>query len=348
MNRIVLLCCLVIFSFQACKTPTGYTENGKTVAFLSSSSRVAFYNVENLFDTIDDPNKPDEEFTPNGKKKWTPERYQKKLAKLSQVIETMDYPAFVGVCEVENEQVLRDLISTEDLKKYNYNIAHRESPDYRGIDVALIYNQDNFKVDKTDVIRINFPKEIVEDYTTRDILYVKGVYNKKETLHIFVNHWPSRRGGLKESEPKRMYVAEQLRQRIDDIFEKEEAANMIIMGDFNDETTNNSLSKGLKAQAISDNLEKGNLYNLFSKMDEEELGTYNYRGNWNMLDQIIVSTSLANPSHSLHVQNPEIVKRDWMIYKHDKYGETPNRTYGGPNYYGGISDHFPVFIELKQ
>lgn len=348
MNRILFLLSLCAIIFQSCKTSDGYNANGKKVNFLASSPSVAFYNVENLFDTIDDPNKPDEEFTTTGKKNWTTERYQKKLKNLNQVIEAMTYPTFIGLCEVENEKVLKDLLQTNTMKRYNYNFAHEDSPDYRGIDVALIYNQDKFQVLTTNVITINFPKEIVEDYTTRDILQVTGMYNKTEKIHFFVNHWPSRRGGLKESEPKRMYVAEQLRTAVDAIFEQDRKANIIIMGDFNDETDNNSLTKALKAQASYNYLESENLYNFFTKMDEENLGTYNYRGNWNMLDQIIVSTNLANPENPLHVKNPEILKRNWMIFKHDKYGEVPNRTYGGPNYYGGISDHFPVMVTLSQ
>ncbi|MEL6943263.1 MAG: endonuclease/exonuclease/phosphatase family protein, partial [Bacteroidota bacterium] len=213
--------------------------------------RVAFYNVENLFDTVDDPIKPDEEFTPEGRQKWSNARYFAKLLKIAKVVEQMDHPAFIGMCEVENRTVLEDLISRPALNNRAYGIVHHESPDYRGIDVAFLYDKKQFKVKKSQTIRINFPAEIVEDYTTRDILMVEGTFQKKQPLYFFINHWPSRRGGLKESEPKRTYVAAQLRKAVDSLFQVNPNAQIMIMGDFNDETDNKSISEVLNAQMES-------------------------------------------------------------------------------------------------
>ena len=310
--------------------------------------RVAFYNVENLFDTIDDPNKPDEEFTPEGRNKWTPERYDAKLGKLAQVVEGLEFPALLGLCEVENEQVCKDLAATKALRKQGYQVVHHESPDYRGIDNALLYRARDFRVLSHEAIGITFPKEIVENYTTRDILYVRGVLHKLDTLHLFVNHWPSRRGGLEASEPKRTYVAGQLRQAVDRVFSQNARAKVIIMGDFNDETDNRSVAEVLRAASDSSDPQPGELYNTHASLDAVGVGTYNYRGNWNLLDQVIVSGGLAKATGGFELVSSGVFKRDWMLFKHDKYGETPNRTYGGPNYYGGYSDHLPVYIELER
>lgn len=310
-----------------------------------TSSRIAFYNVENLFDTLDHPLHADEEFTPFGKKQWNSERYQKKLSDLAKVVEGMAFPDLIGVSEVENIKVLEDLVQQERLRDKNYEIVHFESPDYRGIDVGLLYAKKAFKVKKAEAIRIDFPTDIVEDYTTRDILKVEGVYRKKYRMHIFVNHWPSRRGGLAASEPKRVYVAQQLKREVDQIVQKDADAAIVILGDFNDETDNKSISEVLAVSAFDGAFSKRSLYNSFSELDDQKKGTYSYKGNWNMLDQIIVSSALRD-SKGLEVSQPTIFQAKWMTFQHKEHGAIPNRTYGGPNYYGGISDHFPVYIDL--
>jgi len=337
MKRIALI--LVVLTVSCVGTIAQKSEK-------SSSARIAFYNVENLFDTIDQVTHADEAFTPNGKQVWTEERYAVKLQKLAKVIEAMEFPAMMGLCEVENAAVVKDLVSQAQFGTREYGVIHEESPDFRGIDVAFIYNKKDFKPLKTNTIRIDFPAEIVEDYTTRDILVVEGKY-RGERIHFFINHWPSRRGGLKESEPKRSYVAQQLRAKVDSIFMENANANIVIMGDFNDETDNRSIAEVLEVRAQEEPILVAHLYNCFSKLDEAKLGSYNFRGNFNMLDQIIVSNALVK-SKKMFVSNPTIFKKDWMIFKHEKFGETPNRTYGGPNYYGGISDHFPVYVDIGK
>ncbi len=322
-----------------CALSMGFTQP-------ASSLRISFYNVENLFDIKNDPITIDDDFTPEGKQQWTRERYQTKLNRLSQVLDSMGVPTFLGLAEVENLAVVKDLAKTGALKEVKYGFVHKESPDKRGIDVAFMYDKKQFKLISYSFIRIDFPEEIEVGYTSRDILHAEGRLSSGDTLHFFVNHWPSRRGGVAQSEPKRMWVAQHLRFALDDIFKDDPDANVIIMGDFNDETDNKSITSMLNAQPRDAYPEDGKLYNCFSEFDQQELGSYRYRANWNALDQIIVSGSLLNGEASVIAANPVIFRRDWMMYNSSKYGPSPNRTYGGPNYYGGYSDHLPVTMEL--
>lgn len=330
-----------VFIVLSCNT------NKNIISSKKVAPRIAFYNVENLFDLEDNPATPgDDEFLPTGKKVWTQERYDKKINDLASVIAGMNHPAFVGLCEVESRSVLEDLVKNQQLKSVNYQVVHRESPDFRGIDNAFLFAKDYFKTLKVEAIRINFPAEIVEDYTTRDILHIKGTHRNNQVMHFFINHWPSRRGGLEASEPKRGYVAQQLKQAIDNILQTDPQAEIVIMGDFNDETNNKSVANILDAQPNAKNPQADKLYNCFAKLDAAGNGTYNYRGNWNMLDQIIVSGSLLDDK-GWKITNPNIFKPEWLIYNSEKYGATPSRTYGGPNYYGGYSDHFAIFVEME-
>lgn len=316
-----------------------------------ASLRIAFYNVENLFDLEDDPTTHDEDFTPNGRQKWTSDRYQTKLDRIGEVMAGMDFPTLVGMAEVENATVLRDLCRSNNLSRQDYHFVHFDSPDFRGIDVALVYQKSKFEVLETETIEIDFPLEVVPeepDYTTRDVLIVKGVLEKKDTVTIIVAHFPSRRGGLKASEPKRLFVAGKIREKLDGIFSENKNAKVIVMGDFNDETDNKSVSETLDVESLNDEKKAAHLFNCFSEKDAEGLGSYNYRGNWNMLDQIMLSTPFFQNGSDLIFQNSTIYRKEKMMFKHDRFGPTPNRTYGGPNYYGGYSDHLPVYIELTR
>ena len=344
MNKSILLP-LFLFVFVilfSCKSPQKASQLDAP-----SQIRIGFYNVENLFDTIDLPEKIDEEFTPTSKKEWNTKRYYKKLNDLAKIVDAIKYPAILGLCEVENKTVLKDFVSETSLKNHNYSFVHFDSPDARGIDVAMIYQTKIFKVLSSNKITIDFPKSVIGDepYTTRDILHVKGVFGNEEILHVFVNHFPSRRGGLKESQPKRVYVAQQLKKAVDEIFANNTNANILIMGDFNDETNNKSIAETLNAKTSAENTTSKDLINCSAKMDEEGKGTYNYRGDWNMLDQIIVSNALTKNTNKLKIGDLGIFQEEWMMYK-SKNGWTPNRTYGGPNYYGGFSDHLPVYVEV--
>ncbi|MEM6967167.1 MAG: endonuclease/exonuclease/phosphatase family protein, partial [Bacteroidota bacterium] len=260
MNRLVffLFAVSIFFQLLSCKSNPSAVASGDQTDF-----RIGFYNVENLFDTIDIMDKKDEEFTPNSKKEWNTERYHKKLNDLAKIVAAIEYPAILGVCEVENKTVLEDFSKKTSLKKYNYDIVHYESPDQRGIDVALLYQKKFMKVLSSKPIRINFPRAITgeENYTSRDILYVEGQLKNKEILHLFVNHFPSRRGGLAASEPKRIHVANYLKKDIETIQKKNQNANIILLGDFNDETDNNSIAKTLGAKMPTENPAPADLIN---------------------------------------------------------------------------------------
>ena len=309
---------------------------------------VAFYNVENLFDTVDDPHKNDNEFLPGSKKKWTETRYTKKLEDLAKVLSSInknELPEIVGLCEVENKKVLTDLVNTKYLSEGNYKIVHYESPDFRGIDCALIYRPDEFKVLKSFAVKVQFKDK--PGYSTRDILYVKGKTKNRETLHIFVNHWPSRIGGVAKSEPRRVAVATILKSKIDSVLAESPKANIIVLGDMNDEPSNSSLAQVLGAQKPG--TQNSRLINLMYPVHENKMGSYNYRGNWNMLDNIVVSESLLdNKGFRCTPEKGFVFHKEWMEYKNRKGEISPNRTYGGPNYYGGISDHFPVYFNLTR
>lgn len=342
--RVITYCFLILIGLGslACNP-----ANKAAKADLMLSPRVGFYNVENLFDLQDDPNTRDEDFTPEGRNKWTKERYQTKLSRLHQIIRGMGYPVILGLCEVENEEVVKDLADSCKTKTGKYAVVHYDSQDQRGIDVALMYQPAVFEVLTSAKITTSFPPIDGKPYTSRDILHVTGMYRGKHRLHVFVNHWPSRRGGLEASEPRRVLVANNLRKAIDKINEEEENPKIIIMGDFNDEPSNKSLEEVLMATKPTEQMDAKTLYNCSYPSHSKGLGTYNYRGNWNQLDQIIVSGELASGRGGLKVGESQIYREEWMMYEDKKFGARPSRTYGGPNYYGGYSDHLPIYAELS-
>jgi predicted extracellular nuclease len=309
---------------------------------------VVFYNVENLFDIINNQGARDGEFTPAGENKWTTERYLKKLNDIAKVLSSVnknELPEIIGLCEIENRTVLNDLLKTESLKKGKYEVAHFESPDYRGIDCALLYRPDEFRLISKRPVRVSFPDD--PEYSTRDILYVKGKTLNNEEFHIFVNHWPSRIGGLEETEKKRVAVAGILKSKTDSVLQQNPEANILIMGDMNDEPSNKSLSAVLGAK----NPETGiaPLVNVMFPQHVEKNGSYNYRGNWNMLDNIIVSDDMLDGKGFRCIDRKGYVFHEpWMEYKAENGTVSPNRTYGGPNYYGGVSDHFPVYVKFSR
>ncbi len=309
---------------------------------------VAFYNVENLFDIENEPGKRDGEFTPDGRKKWDETKYQKKLADVSRAISYVnegDLPEIVGLCEVENEQVVTDLMESDILSRGAYRVVHHESPDIRGIDCALAYRPDEFKVLKTAAFPVVFEDD--PDYKTRDILYVKGRTLNREEFHVFVNHWPSRIGGVEQTEPKRVAVARILKEKIDSVMSASPKAHIIVMGDMNDEPDNKSLHEVLGARSPS--AENARLVNLMFPAHEEDKGSYKYRGDWNMLDNLIVSPGLLDSKGFRCREEKGFILRDaWMEHTNSEGEVYPDRTYGGPNYYGGVSDHFLVYFRLVR
>ncbi len=310
-----------------------------------STSTVAFYNVENLFDIKNDPITKDEDFTPEGKKKWTNERYEKKLNDIAKVISSItesELPVLVGFAEVENKLVLEDLVKIKSLKAGNYKVVHEDSPDIRGIDVGLIYKTDNFKY----LSHKKIPIPLNTKYKVRDILYTKGILNDSDTLHIFVNHWKSRSGGVEKTEPQRIKSAQVLRKFIDSILQINKNANIIIMGDLNDEPTNKSVFEILKANNSSD---PNTLFNSMLQLSKDGFGSHSYKGEWSVLDHMIISNNLVNEKGlDVDENTGHIFSADWITFNYKNGNKSPNRTYGGPNYYGGYSDHYPVYIILEK
>ncbi len=314
---------------------------------------IVFYNVENLFDTEDEPLKEDDEFTPASEKGWDQEKYEKKLEDIAHVLSSVNpsgLPEIIGLGEIENQKVLDDLIVLKSMKKGNYSIVHSESPDKRGIDVALLYAADCFTVSNYKTIPVIFPFDSSE--TTRDILYVTGNEKNGETFHFFVNHWTSRSEGQRETEPKRIFAAVALRKEIDVLMNRDPQAKIVIMGDFNDEPTNRSINEMLLANNKRKNATSREFYNLMYDLHNiNNSGTYFYRGNWNMLDQIIVSQSLIRDRLNYHADfdGGKILKEEWMLYKDQESGEyVPNPTYKGSEYDGGVSDHLPVYVTFVK
>ncbi len=308
---------------------------------------LAFYNVENLFDTINDPTIHDETYLPGSELDWDTEKYQHKLdniAKVLRAIDTVEFPATIGLAEVENIGVLNELVKHPTISKAGYKILHQEGKDERGIDVALLYIPEKYMPSETQYISLNFP--FGPEVGVRDILYSKGVVNEKDTVHIFINHWKSRWGGQEESEPFRRYTANLLKSYTDSIFKIQPNANIIIAGDLNDNPDDLSISQDLNAIEPALPYHDKKLYNLSIKQYKTGEGTLYFKS-WDMFDQIIVSTSILNGKNGMMATSPDqiIIKEDWMLF-YPKHGEPrPNRT-AARDYYGGYSDHLPVYIKI--
>ncbi|MCR4965167.1 MAG: endonuclease/exonuclease/phosphatase family protein [Bacteroidales bacterium] len=317
---------------------------------ITNRVNIGFYNVENLFDTINDPEKNDEQFLPNGDYRWTSERYLNKLEKISQVISDMaKLPGglvVLGVSEVENEAVLRDLIATELLAPYKLDVCHHESPDRRGVDVSFLYNPKRFKVLSTKAYPLTFPEN--PDFITRDQWLMKGILDGEDTLHIIVNHWPSKSGGEKRSLPYRLGAGRLCRHIADSIMAVSPNAKIIIMGDLNDNPNAKSLMECLQTKTNTKNLGPNDLYNPMWQMYRNGVGSYAYRDSWELLDNIIVSTGLVNPTHGYKFFMAHIFRKDYMLTKSGSYTDYPWRMFAGGIYQGGYSDHLPVYITLTK
>lgn len=315
--------------------------------------RVVFYNVENLFDTEDNPKKNDNEFLPEGTRRWTPGKYYNKINNLGKVISSIgewSYPAIIGLCEIENEKVLKDLTSVTVLRKAQYRFIITDSPDERGINTALLYQRDQFKYLHHKTYNIKFPNNPRK--FTRDILHVTGEVVSGDSLDIFVCHFPSRRGGAEQSEPDRMFVAGIVKSRIDSLKQIRSDPNILVMGDFNDEPSDKSLSLVLQAKSIDQEIDSDSLYNLFAHFEKRRNeGSYKFGRYWNMLDQIIVSGNLLQSGNCSFYALPysaTIFRRDYMTTKDKTHGgERPKKTFHGYRHEGGFSDHFPIFVDFN-
>ena len=303
--------------------------------------RLAFYNVENLFDTINDSLVNDDEFCKNGIRNWSISRYNAKIHKIAKVIIAIGQwkpPSVIGLSEIENPQVITDLIQTRELRKLQYSYIHYPSPDKRGIDVALIYLKKEFNPIFSKTIRVLDSSDA--SFRTRDMLYTKGLLQNNDTLHLFVCHWPSRYGGQALSERKRVLASKVLSHNLDSLYLMEPKAQIVIMGDFNDEYYNPSLQSLIQRQSSK-------LTNLMASMDPAS-GSHRYKGRWAYLDQIIVSNNLLGAG-TLSIDNgsASVMDRKFLLEKDPKHpGLRPFRTYIGYKYHNGFSDHLPVYIDL--
>ncbi|MCK5169050.1 MAG: hypothetical protein KAQ75_04145, partial [Bacteroidales bacterium] len=311
-----------------------------------------FYNVENLFDTFDDSLKNDEEFLPEGDRFWNNYKYYSKLNNIYKVIIAIggwNPPAIIGLCEIENRKVVKDLVNNTPLVKFEYQIILKESPDRRGIDVGLIYRKELFQPLYYEAIPVNFPDN--PESKTRDILYVKGIAKNSDTLNVFINHWPSRWGGQLESEDRRLFVASVLKAKVDSIFKLNPQSNIIITGDFNDYPDNKSINKVLNASQDYDQITDNQLYNLSSFLyKSKNIGTYKYQGDWDVLDQFIVSGNILDKKNKIFTSLDDvyIFNADFLLEPDEGYfGYKPNRTFIGYKYNGGYSDHLPTYLILN-
>ncbi|MCB4806959.1 endonuclease [Tamlana sp. 62-3] len=306
---------------------------------------IAFYNLENLFDIHKDRNTHDSDFLPTSVKRWTPKRYDNKLRKLSYAIsnigkrETGKNPAIVGLAEVENATVIQDLLNYKHLKDYNYGFVHYDSPDERGIDVALIYDKASFEVLHSETYSVLLRDEDGSPDYTRDILLVSGRLDE-EKVHVIVTHWSSRREGQKETEYKRMASSNKVAEIITKLKQENEDARIIVMGDFNDEPDNKSIKN------LVDNF---GLYNPMETLRSFSRGTTYHHRKWNLFDQIMFTTNyFKNSNNEFEFFKANIFDEDFLKTFSGRYKGSPFRTYVGKKYNGGYSDHFPVYTVFKK
>lgn len=308
-----------------------------------------FYNTENFFDCENDVLTNDDEFTPDGERRWNPARLHDKADRLAKVILAAgrwNPPVFVGLCEVENQNVLEILTNQTPLEKCQYKIVHKDSPDERGIDVALIYRPDLFRPFDYEAISVIDPDD--KSFNTRDILRVSGVINGCDTLHIFVNHWPSRYGGVMETAQLRKLAAETLKNEISQLKLKLPSAKIICMGDFNDTPADQSLVNTLEAKETDNPDVSGEMINLSYDWSSQTVQTIKTQYNWEVFDQWIVSDTFLRKNNCFGFLKAEIFKPDFILEPDPKFGGVkPKRTYVGYKYQEGFSDHLPILLRIQ-
>lgn len=312
---------------------------------------VAFYNLENLFDTINTEGVLDEEFTPDGPNEWTGKRYLEKIERMAGVISKIGEdegipggPAILGVSEIENRSVLEDLVAHPYLKNADYRIVHYDSPDLRGVDVALLYQPRYFTPESSASLELPLFDDEGKRIYTRDQLLVSGTFIDEE-VHFIVNHWPSRRGGEKASRPRRNAAAGLSRAITDSLLAIDPDANIILMGDFNDDPVNISMKDVLRASDHIDHLEEGELFNCMFPLFKQGIGSLAYRDAWNLFDQIVISQGLlGNDYRTLTYYAARVFNKDFLMQQDGQFKGYPFRTYVGTTHQGGYSDHFPVYI----
>jgi len=315
---------------------------------------IAFYNLENLFDTVRDETINDIDFTPEGSYAWDSKKYNNKLKNMSAVIPKIganvldEGPAIIGVCEIENRKVLEDLVAMPGMKERNYKIVHEDSPDERGIDVGFLYQEDKFEVESFESFFTKIPPRGGEEDFTRDVLLVTGLLDG-ERLHFLVNHWPSRSGGEKASMPNRIASAELNKKIIDSLKADDPKVKVITMGDLNDDPISPSVKQVLDAKGNKKLLRPTDLYNPFYTMYKRGQGTTAWRDAWSLFDQIIITPSLVYAEEGTF----QYLKAGrhapaHMLQSKGNFKGYPKRTHAGGEYLNGYSDHFAVYIYLAK
>lgn len=327
--------------------------------FAQKPYMVVFYNLENFFDTINDPETRDDEFTPDGSRKWNTVKYNKKLNNMERVLFDIasvqkTYPAVIGVSEVETRGVLEDIVSTPKLAPANYRIVHYDSPDRRGIDVGFLYRPDIFKLEGSAEIPFKMPGQ--PNFLTRGFVTMWGTIDD-EPFFFLVSHWPSRLGGKEASSPKREAAGRAIRMIKDSVLKNNPSTKVVIMGDLNDDATDKSIVDPdcLGAKAKVKDLQTGDFYNPFIDVFKAGMGTLAYQDSWNLFDNIIVSENLVNDKEGLRLKksdgskyNGYIFRRPYMVQQSGQYRGYPLRTFVGTNFQDGFSDHFPVYIYIGK
>jgi hypothetical protein len=343
-----LICLLSILAFFA----KGQNLEKNKSYYISA---IGFWNVENLYDTLNDEWKNDEDFTPKGANAWNGKRYWIKIDRLSETISgiatdvTPDGLAILGLCEIENKKVVLDIVASKRLKNRNYQVVHVEGPDARGVDPALIYNPVYFKLMKVVSYHVNLVTD--SSHKTRDILVVSGTF-LGEPLSILVNHWPSRRGGELASRPNRNAAAKIARHIADSINIQNKAAKIIIMGDLNDDPLNECVKKHIGTYGDIHQITKDNYFNPMEKLYLNGIGTLAWQDSWSLFDQIILNRNWVpmggTAYNTWQFYKAKIYNKDFLKNEFGNYRGYPFRTYSGGTYTGGYSDHFPSFIVIAK
>lgn len=344
----------ILFFALALLAQTAFAQTGKPEYEVAA---IGFYNLENLFDTINDPDKNDEDFTPQGKLLWNSEKYVPKQANMAKVISqlgtelTPDGVAVLGVAEIENRKVLEDLVAQPALRGRNYQIVQHEGPDERGIDVAVLFQPKYFTLTGSRSVRVDLldPKTGAPD-RTRDILLVSGTLPGGEALHIMVGHWPSRRGGEAKSAWMRAAAAGVCRRLVDSLQTVDNQAKIVVMGDLNDDPTNKSVADVLRGRPNPKRMEEGDLYNPMHDFFKAGQGTMAYRDAWSLFDQMLVSKPfVSQKAGGWQFHKAVVFRRDWLLQAEGQYKGYPLRTFDGDLFINGYSDHLPVyFFALKK
>ncbi len=346
-KRLILVIALLLIG-------TGTAVYGQT----ELRNTIMFYNLENLFDTIPDPDTNDREFIPDGNKKWNSHKYWTKMHNVDQVLygiaqANKDFPAVIGVSEIENRSVLEDLVMMEKIRKANYRIVHFDSPDRRGVDVGFLYRADRFKLEGSWPHPVRM--EELPDFLTRDILAMWGTMDG-EPFYFMVAHWPSRLGGQQASEPRRIRAAEVMRHVVDSVLTANPATKIVVMGDLNDDPTDKSVAVVLGGKQKIKDLQPGDMFNPYCEMFKKGHGTLAYQDAWNLFDNIVVSENLVNaPRGAWHIVKTEgnifygnIFRAKYLFQQEGQYKGYPLRTYVGDNFQSGYSDHLPVYIVIAK